>query len=456
MDMDPEQIEERMHDQLTFLVTKKEYIVYNILAYVMHLKNDYTKAVANLQKAEEVIKENNPDGPDHKYLVTYGNYAWIFYYLHQYEDSQKYIDKVDQINKGLKNTPDISEIYGEKGWALLKFCGQYYEKAKLCFQKALELEPEDPEWNSEYATVVYRLETINGRQCPALECESLELLKRAIEKNPNDAVVKALLALKLLDLKRTDEGKKYIEEAVKQAPNLPYVLRYVAKFYRRARMEDEALRHLKTAVDLIPNSGFLHHQIGLCYKYKYENYKKQLGNRNVYSRQLDQESYDLLQNAIFHFEKVLEYLKSFVYAYIHLANTYCEANEYQKAEDTFEAVLAFPNLLDEEKQPIYYYYGHFKEYCRRSQSEAIHYYKMSLQITSTLKEKEFSKTALRRISSKMIRNNRQDPEGFALLGFVHKTNGERNDAIACYEKALRYDPYNAEYVSELCELRLMI
>ncbi|XP_066456830.1 interferon-induced protein with tetratricopeptide repeats 5-like [Eleutherodactylus coqui] len=454
-EMDPD-IEEKLHDQLTFLVTKNKYMVYNFLAYVTYLKSDYTKAVANLQKAEEVIKENNPDGPDHKYLVTYGNYAWIFYYLQQYEDSQKYIDKVDQINKGLKDTPDISEIYGEKGWALLKFCGQYCEKAKLCFQKALELEPEDPEWNSGYATAVYRLEGFNGRKCPASECKSLDLLKRAIEKNPNDAVVKALLALKLQDLDRTNEGKEYIEEAIKQAPNLPYVLRYVAKFYRRARMEDEALRHLKTAVDLIPNSRFLHHQVGLCYKRKYINYKKQLGNRNIYNRQLDQESYDLLQNAIFHFEKVVESKKSFVHAYVDLANMYGEANEYQKAEDTFEAVLAFPSLLDEEKQQIYYHYGKFKEHCRRSQSEAIHYYKMSLQITSNMKEKEFSESALRRISSKMIRNNRQDPEGFALLGFVHKTNGERNDAIDCYEQALRYDPYNEEYVSELCELRLMI
>ncbi|XP_069835190.1 interferon-induced protein with tetratricopeptide repeats 5-like [Dendropsophus ebraccatus] len=263
------ELEDRLNDQVTFLVTKNKYMVYNLLAYMMHLKGDYPKAIAILEKAEEMIKENYPDGTDHRYLVTYGNYAWVFYYFNQYEESQKYIDKVEQIHKELKDTSDRAEIYGEKAWALLTFSADHYEEAKQCFEKALELEPEDPEWNSGYATAVYRLEGFNGRQCPASECRSIELLERAVEKNPNDAVVKALLALKLLDLNRSDEGKTYIEEALEQAPSSPYVLRYVAKFYRRAGMVDEALRVLETAINLTPTSGFLHYQIGLCYRKKY-------------------------------------------------------------------------------------------------------------------------------------------------------------------------------------------
>ncbi|XP_069835187.1 interferon-induced protein with tetratricopeptide repeats 5-like [Dendropsophus ebraccatus] len=455
-DIDPEELEDRLYDQLTFLVTRNKYMVYNLLAYVMHLKGDCPKAIANLGKAEEMIKENNPDGTDHRYLVTYGNYAWVLYYLNQYEESQKYIDKVEQICKKLKDTPDRAEIYGEKGWTLLKFCGQYYKEAKQCFEKALELEPEDPEWNSGYATVVYRLEGFNGRQCPASECRSIELLERAVEKNPNDAVVKALLALKLQDLNRSDEGKTYIEEALKQAPSSPYLLRYVAKFYRRAGMVDEALGALKTAINLIPTSGFLHHQVGLCYRKKYYSYKKKSGNRNMYAREMDSEELnDLIQNTIFHFEKAVEYKKTFVYAYVDLANAYREVKEYQKAEDTLQVVLAF-NLIDEEKQQIYCSYGQLKEFCTGSESEAIDYYKKSLQIKILHCEKEICEKALKRISSKKIRNNFRDAEAFALLGFVHKTNGERNDAIDCYEQALKYDPYNEEYVSELCELKLTI
>ncbi|XP_073537504.1 interferon-induced protein with tetratricopeptide repeats 5-like [Phyllobates terribilis] len=456
-DTDPDELEDRLYDQLTFLVTKNKYMVYNFLAYVMHLRKDYTKAITTLEKAEEAINKNNPDGADQQYLVTYGNYAWVYYYMKQYEDSQKYIDKVEQIYKELKGPQDIAAIYGEKGWSLLKFCGQYYEEAKQCFKKALELEPEDPEWITGYATVVYRLEGFNGRKCPASDCKSLQLLKNAVEKNPNDPVVKALLALKLQDLDRTGEGKIYIAEALEQAPNLPYLLRYVAKFYRRGKMVDEALRVLKTAVDLIPTSGFLHHQIGLCYKRKYLDTKKSLGYGNIYNRQIySTELDDLIQNALFHFEKTVEHKKTFVYAYVDLANMYSEAKEYEKAEESFQTVLAFTNLIDEEKQQIYLNYGRFKEYCMRSESEAIDCYKKSLQISVPKQEREWSEKALRRISIKKIRNDMEDAEGYALLGFVHKTNEERNDAIDCYEKALKYDPYNEEYVSELCALKLMI
>ncbi|XP_044152917.1 interferon-induced protein with tetratricopeptide repeats 5-like [Bufo gargarizans] len=456
-DTDPDELADRLYDQLTFLVTKNKYMVYNLLAYVMHLKGDYTQAIAHLKQAEEMIKENNPTGTDQKYLVTYGNYAWVFYYLKQYKESQKYIDKGEKIYKELKDTTDTAEIYGEKAWTLLKFCGQYYEEAKQCFLKALELEPEDPEWNSGYATVVYRLEGFNGRKCAASECKSLELLERAVEKNPNDAVVKSLLALKLQDLNRTNEGKIYIEEAINQAPSSPYLLRYVAMFYRRAGMLDDALRVLQTALDLIPTSGFLHHQIGLCYRRKYLNDKRRFGNRNSYMSQTETEKLnDLLQNTLFHFEKAVEYKKTFVYAYVDLANMYCEAKEYKKAEDTFKTVMAFTTLIDEEKQQIYYHYGRFKEYNMRSESEAINYYKKSVQFTLCLKEREFSAKSLKRIASKKIQNDIHDAEGFALLGFVHKMNGEMNDAIDCFEKALKYDPHNAEYVSELCELKLVI
>ncbi|KAG8552375.1 hypothetical protein GDO81_004499 [Engystomops pustulosus] len=452
-DRDPDELEDRFYKQLPFFVTKNKYMVHNLLAYVMHLRGDHRKAIDHLKKAEEMIEENNPDGTDQKYLVTYGNYAWVFYYLNQYEDSQKYIDKVEQIYKDHKVKPEMAEIYGEKGWSLSQFSGHYYEEAKQCLEKVLELEPEDPVWITGYATVVYRLEGFSRKPCPV----SLDLLKRAVQKNPNDAIVKALLALKFQDLKRTKEGIKYIEEAMEQAPNLPYLLRYVAKFYRRAGMLDDALSVLKTAVDVNPNSGFQHHQIGLCYRQKYFIHKKKLENGKMDCAEWAlEEMNDLIQNTIFHFEKTLEFKKTFVYAYVDLANMYSEAKEYQKAEDTFKTVLAFPNLVDEEKQQVFHNYGCFMDYHRRSEPEAIRYYKQCMQIAENTRERAFSEKSLKRISAKKIRNNIHDAEGYALLGFVYKSNGDRNDAIDCYEKALEYDPHNEEYVSELCELKLMM
>ncbi|XP_075072511.1 interferon-induced protein with tetratricopeptide repeats 5-like [Mixophyes fleayi] len=443
-DADIDGLEERLYNQLTFLATKNKYMVYNLLAYVMHLKGDYAKAVSNLEDAEEKIKENNPNGIPVSFLVTFGNYAWVHYHLKRYEDSQNYIDKIEQINSGLQllldDRQDIADIYGEQGWSLLTFCRPYYKKAKECFEKALELDPEDPEWNTGYATAVYRLETFKGKKWPAAQCRSLPLLKRAIELDPNDAVLKALLALKLQDLKRADEGRKYVEEALEQAPNLPYVLRYVAKFYRKAKLVDEALRVLKTAVDLMPTSAFLHHQIGLCYKQK-------MNKKNIRK--------EVIEKVIFHFEKALEYEKCFMYGQ-NLANMYSKAAEYQKAEDTFKMILTFTNITDVELQQIHLDYGHFQEHIKKSESEAIKQYKKGFQIAKPSQYRKSCENALKSLAERKIQSDPSDALGYGLLGFIYKKNGKTSEAIESYEKALIYDLHNEEYLNDLCDLKFML
>ncbi|CAI9543248.1 unnamed protein product [Staurois parvus] len=395
-----------------------------------------------------------------KFLVTFGNYAWIYFYMNQYEKAQMYIEKVNQIYDELKQLPNdtnkIAEVYGEQGWSMLKFNAKYYEKAKECFEKALELNPEDPEWCSGHAIAVYRLEGLNSKKCEASECKSLQALQHAVEVNPKDAVLKALLALKLQELKRDKEGRTYIEEALQQAPNLPYLLRYVAKFYRKAGLLDEALRVLKESVDLMPTSGFLHHQIGLCYRQKMINLKK-LEKENYQLRYVHQEEVDEFVNkAIFHFEKVLEHKKTFVFAYTDLANMYCEVKAYQKADDTFKQVLQFTNLTNEEKQQVHQAYARFQEYHRKSESEAIKHYKECFQISDPSLPRDLSEKALKRLAERKIKIYPPQVSGFELLGFVYKNSGNIKDAIECYEKALKLDPGNDEYLSELCDLKLKI
>ncbi|XP_063289902.1 interferon-induced protein with tetratricopeptide repeats 5-like [Pelobates fuscus] len=459
IDGEIDEIEERLQNQLKFLVRENKHMVYNLLAYIKHLQSDYTESIANLDEAERNCLSTS-NGPNGKLLVIYGNYAWVHYYLNQLEKSQLYIDKVNNVYKELKHTENrddiYPEIYGEQGWSLLNFNKKYYEKAKDCFEKALKEAPEYPEWNSGYATAVYRLESFQNVKSPGLKWESLNLLKRAIELNPKDSVVKALLGLRLQDLKRTQEGLTYIEEALQQTPNLPYLLRYVAIFYRRAGMIDEALHVLKTAVSLIPNSGFHHYSIGLCYRSKMSE-KKTLAksdfkNIKTYSREIQ----ELLQKAIFHFKKGLECKKTYMYAYIGLANMYTEANEYKKAEETFQTVLSFTNLTDNEKQQIHFHYGNFEQFHKKSEKEAIRHYKEALLIPGAFYNKQRCEQALKKLAERKVTRDPTDASGFSLLGFVYKIQKKSTDAIECYGKALKLDPHNEEYLSNLCELKLAI
>ncbi|KAM9323781.1 interferon-induced protein with tetratricopeptide repeats 5-like [Gastrophryne carolinensis] len=460
-DSDADELQESLDYQLVYLETKNKYMVYNLRAYIMHLKEDYTEAINNLKQAEKKIKESNSDATDKRFLVTFGNYAWVYYYLKQYDEAQKYIERIDQIYEKLKQasngTENIAEIYGEEGWSLLTFCGQYYEKAKECFAKASELDPEEPEWHAGYAIAVYRLEGFHSKKCPASELKSLELLQNAVELGPKDASLKALLALKLQDFKREEEGEVYIKEALNQAPDLPYVLRYAAKFYRRAGHVDQALRLLYKAIDLIPTSGFLHHQLGLCYRRKMIDLKKTQERGTFQRRGMNTESIDEFTNkAIYHFEKVLEYKKTFVYAYSDLASMYCEIKDYKRAEETFQKVFQFPNLTDEEKQGLHQNYGRFQEYHMKSQAVAIKHYKECFQIKEPSLSRDNSEKALKRMAERKIRSYPPEAAGFALLGFVYKNKGQREDAIEYYEQALKYDRDNEEYLSELCELKLQI
>ncbi|XP_053307114.1 interferon-induced protein with tetratricopeptide repeats 5-like [Spea bombifrons] len=454
-DFDADELEDRLNNQLEYLVSENKYMVYNMLAFVKHTQDSYTEAIANLEQAEKLCS----DETNRKLLVTYGNFAWVYYYSKNYEKSEIYLDKVDRIYQELKKLSEedleVHEIYGEKGWSLLKVSGKYYGKAKECFEKALEADPDNPEWNSGYATAVYRLEGFTLTFDPS-KCKSLELLKRAVELNPKDSVVKTLLGLKLQDLKRADEGLKYIEEALRQTPDLPYMLRYVAKFYRRAGMTDKALTVLTRAVALLPSSGFLHHQIGLCYRRKMIDAKKlakhDSRNRSAHTKEIK----DCIKKALFHFEMVVELKKQFVYAYIDLANMFKEANEYKKSEETFKKALTLANLSEDDKQRIHYYYGMFEEYGRKCESEAVKHYKEALLTAGTSENRQGCEQCLKRIANRRLDGDPKDAFGYGLLGFVYKIQQNPVDAIECYEKALNLDPSNDEFLSSLCELKLNI
>ncbi|KAM8924627.1 interferon-induced protein with tetratricopeptide repeats 5-like, partial [Pelodytes ibericus] len=368
-DADISEINERLNSQLKYLITENMYMVYNILAYIKHLQGDQTQAISNLDKA---VSSSN--GANCKLLVTYANFAWVYYHAKQYEESQTYIDKVNNIYNELKYLPGDkakpSEIYGEHGWSLVQFCRKYYEKAIECFEKALEEAPDDPEWNTGYATVIYRLECFRDSKYQIYRSKSLQLLTRAVELNPKDSTLKALLALKLQDMKRGNEGIKYVEQALKQTPDLPYLLRYVAKFYRREGMPENALSVLKKALEFLPNSAFLYHQSGLCYRQMMHAKKRQAKKYNPNQRIYANEIEELIQKAILNFQKALEHKQSLSYAYIDLADMYTEADDYRKAEEIFQKALAIPYFLEVEKQQIMTAYRRFKDHCLRTDSEA--------------------------------------------------------------------------------------
>ncbi|XP_053779129.1 interferon-induced protein with tetratricopeptide repeats 1 [Desmodus rotundus] len=436
-DVELSDLENRVFDQIEFLDTKFNVAIHNLLAYVKHLKGQNTEALQSLKQAEDLIQREHADQSEVRRLVTWGNYAWLYHHMGSLEEAQIYLDKVENTCKKFASpsryTVESPDMDCEEGWALLKCGGKNYERAKACFEKALEVDPENPEFNTGYAIAVYRLDGFN-KASQTDEAFCLHTLQRAVELNPEDAYIRALLALKLQDTGQEAEGEKYIEEALTNMSSQTYVFRYAAKFYRRKGSVDKALHFLKMALRATPSSAFLHHQIGLCYRLQVFQRKKAT---NRQPRGWDREYIDKITKlAISHLEFALEQKPTMEIAYVHLADMYLEAGNYRKAEDAYKTLFSMKSLEEEKLQEIYFRYGRFNEFHRKSEADAIIYYLKAIKIEKSTFSRENSLSALEKLVLRKLRRNEADVESLSILGFVYKLKGEMHEALEYYERAL--------------------
>ncbi|XP_046507890.1 interferon-induced protein with tetratricopeptide repeats 5 [Equus quagga] len=449
-------VEDTIGQQLEFLTTESRLTLYNLLAYVKHLKGQNKDALECLEQAEEIIQREHSDKEEVRSLVTWGNYAWVYYHMDQLKEAQTYIDKVGNVCKKLSSPShyklECPEIDCEKGWALLKFGGKYYHKAKVAFEKALEAEPDNPEFNIGYAITVYRLDDFDREE--SIKSFSLGPLRKAVTLNPDNTYIKVFLALKLQDVHAEAEGEKYIEEILDQISSQPYVLRYVAKFYRRKNSLDRALELLRKALEVTPTSSFVHHQMGLCYRAQMIQIKKAAGNRPKGKDKLKVD--ELITSAIFHFETAVQRDSMYAFAYIDLANMYAEGGQYNNAEEVFQKALRLENITDDHKHQVHYHYGRFQEFHRKSENTAIHHYLEALKVKDRSSVRTKLTSALKKLATKRLGHNASDVQSLSALGFVYKLEGEKRQAAEYYERAQKIDPENEEFLTALCELRLSI
>ncbi|KAL2769589.1 interferon-induced protein with tetratricopeptide repeats 1 isoform 1, partial [Daubentonia madagascariensis] len=437
-DSETPDLENRVLDQIEFLDSKYNVGIHNLLAYVKHLKGQNEEALESLKEAEDLIQKEHADQSDVRSLVTWGNFAWVYYHMDRLAEVQTHLDKVEDTCKKFANPfryrMECPEMDCEEGWALLKCGGKNYERAKACFEKALEVDPENPEFNTGYAITAYRLDgfklAIKGHKG-----FSLQPLRKAVRLNPEDTYIKVLLALKLQDEGREAEGEKYIEEALDNMSSQTYVFRYAAKFYRRKGSLDKALQLLKTALQATPTSAFLHHQIGLCYRAQMMQIKEAT---NMQPRGQNRKKVDgMIRLAIFHFEFAVGQKPTFEIAYVDLAKMYIEAGDHSKAEDTFQKVLCMKPVVEETMQEVYLYYGKFQEFQKKSEINAIIHYLKAVNIGKTSFSRDKSINSLKKLALKRLQRNALDLESLSILGFAYKLKGNMNEALEYYEQALR-------------------
>ncbi|XP_063077398.1 interferon-induced protein with tetratricopeptide repeats 5-like [Engraulis encrasicolus] len=452
--VDLSDLQTRLEDEIELDLGKKEGAARShcFLAYVRYLQGSSDDAIANLVQSEELAREHHGEDCEPFLIVTYNNYAWLHYHRGEYPQCESYLEKLADIMKKFPTgAPTVlhPQVYGEKGWTFLKFARRYNDKAKECFKRALELEPDSSEWNAGYAIALYRTEK---ETAGAEDSETVKQLRRAIEINPQDAVLKVLLGLRLNVLKdECEEGEELVEDALEMEPSNPHVIRYVGKYYRQLGSVDRAITLFKRAVERTQDAAFLHHQLALCYKRK----KLDLF-RITWGKGKSCEISQLNRQIIYHLELATTLKANFIFAKTDLAVHYGESNDMVRAEEMFQATFDAARANHEPLQVIHLYYAQFQQYRNKCETLAIKHYKDCLTLGPETYQGEKSASNLKKIAEKRLARDHQDAEAFGILGFVHKAKGERRQALECFEKAMEIDCSNDEYLSAHCELSLSL
>ncbi|XP_051523507.1 interferon-induced protein with tetratricopeptide repeats 5-like isoform X2 [Myxocyprinus asiaticus] len=449
-DLDLTDVLNRLEEQIKLDLGKNEGLArtYSALAYVKFLLGFHEEALCNLMKSVKLNMECHGEEFHKTLIVTYGNLAWLNYHMKNYTECESYLKKLHKINELIPSeSPSVPEVLGEKGWTFLKFSCKYYDRAKECFRKALELEPEEGEWNTGYAIALYRTEYEIFNLEDSL---TIKQLRRAIDKNPDDDVLKVLLGIRLVVFKKYDEAESLVKMALERSPEHPHVMRYVGKFFRNKGCVDRSITLLKRALENVPNSCFIHHQLALSYKLK----KIQLLQEGSHHAKMSKVQ-QIRDQCIYHLEKATSLNSSFISAMSDLALQYGERRDMSRAEELFEITFKTAKEKNDNLHVINFYYAEFQLHCLRCEALAIKHYMECLKMSPKSVEGKKSAYNLKKITEKHIHRNTVDGNTHGILGFLHREKGEKRQAIECYEKALSYAD-NDEYLSNLCALRLSL
>ncbi|KAL0984135.1 hypothetical protein UPYG_G00137570 [Umbra pygmaea] len=452
-DTDMEDLQTRIKDQIELDLGKEAGVARTVsfLAYIKYLKGFREEAMADLLKSEELTREYYGRDCEKHLIVTYGDLTWLHYHMGDYVKCQSYLEKLDEIkNKFPTDSMSVlhPEVYGDKGWTFLKFSYKYYDKALECFKKALELEPMESEWNAGYAIALYRTEK---ELTSVNDSPAIKQLRRALEVNPRDAVLMVLLGLKLAVYKRFGEAEELVENALEMSPECPHVTRYVGKFLRQQGHVDKSIDLLHRALKRTSQSAIIHHQLALCYKRK----KIELQNSGRFHAK-EAEIQELLRKNIYHLEKATSLKPHFIYAMAELALSYAEVKNFNKAQEHFKEALEKATDKNDGLQVVHFYYGQFHQYHKKCELLAIEHYTKGLELQKNSAEGKQCAHKLKRIAEKRVSRDPGDAEACGILGFVYKIQGEKEEAIKWYDKAVVCDMDNDNYLSALCELRLSL
>uniref|UniRef100_A0A673H766 Uncharacterized LOC107710712 n=1 Tax=Sinocyclocheilus rhinocerous TaxID=307959 RepID=A0A673H766_9TELE len=413
---------------------------YSSVGFVLYLYGYQQKALVSLQKSVQLAKEHYKDS-DEVLIVTYGDLAWLHYHMNEFSICEDYLRELKKIHRKFSEGFTYTvEVLREKGWTFLKFSYKYYNAAKECFRQALEMNPDDRDLNAGYAIAMYRTTKDTS---DSSNSQTIKQLERAVELNPDDAVLLVFLALRMQhnkdDRKISETALKKVIMALVMSPENPHVIRYAAKFCRQLGNMDAAITLLEGALQSTPNSAFIHHQLALCYKstkiFLEKKYRTQ--GKAGFDFEESNEKQQYLDQCIEHLEKAVSLKPSFVIAAADLALHYGQRGSFEEAEIFFEKAFKMANNEKQYLPNVHCLYGKYQLYTRRSEELAIHHFMQGLRLQPKSEQGKVCEEKLKTVIDHRI-NRLKNPDGMvcSIQGFIHEVKGEKLKAEEFYERAL--------------------
>lgn len=436
---DREGMTQALQDRIQFFPRRYHGTYLNILSFVSHLKGNNEGALEFLSKAEAALKADKQVAT--AFLVTYANFAWVHFHSGNLVDVATYLGKLEEICKGvsgaLRYSCNLPGVHGEKGWTFLRLGATYYKRAKVSFEKALEGDAENMFFNVGYGIVLYRLEGLfQDERLWSEKREATLQLQKALLLDPNNAEVMVLLALKL---QKSEKGKslELIQGALKLSPDVPQVMRYVAKYFRVENSPEASLDILEKALEQTPSSSFLHHQIGLCHKQQLiKMLRKGMGSRVPASLKKAK-----AEQCIRHLRQAVELKPSNIHAQVNLAEAYSENEQPTEAEKIFTELLQDGSLRDPDQQQVHTSYGLFLLYKKKAEDRAVAQFKAAYRMKMQNYNRKQAGKKLEQIAGRWQKNRQRAAEASQILAFLRAEDRhytKTDDLSAAFEKGMKF------------------
>uniref|UniRef100_A0A4W5MX00 Interferon-induced protein with tetratricopeptide repeats 1-like n=1 Tax=Hucho hucho TaxID=62062 RepID=A0A4W5MX00_9TELE len=359
--------------------------LYNFLAYLHHALGSTEDTLQCLKKAEEAIRQNNPDDVELRLVVLYGNLAWVHYHQGELTESQTYVEKVGRLLRD-NPSPCSGVVWGERAWTLNTFDVSKKKEALYCFWMALKEDPENKVLRCGYA-MAFNKSVDRKDITPKLRSEMLEHLRIAKELDPEDLYITVMYLQRLAESGQVEEARKLANEVIEKTLDI-----YVS--------HDSSIDLARRTLERHPNSRQLKRHLGKCYKWKIFSLEEE---RNPMR-------HILIENAVNLYEEVVTLYPTSLAAKLDLSAMYKESGRVDRADKIFEDLLLKREGMEpQDLQRFYNWYAQHLFYAKQDASRSIDFHKKAAEI--------------------MLPTDQRDSSIHVLLSIVHNRGGRAEEIV---------------------------